>query len=50
MKGDIGVIRVYFEYIIDVFPSLGRVIENKFEILDSVVELTLIAARSPMPT
>ena len=44
MKGDIGVIREYFESLIDVFPALGRVIENEFEVLDTVVELMMIAA------
>jgi len=44
IKGDIGVIREYFESLIDVFPALGRVIANEFEVLDTVVELMMIAA------
>lgn len=44
IRGDIGVIREYFESLIDVFPALGRVIGNEFEVLDTMVELMMIAA------
>lgn len=43
IQGDIGVIREYFESLIDVFPALGRVIGNEFEVLDTMVELMMIA-------
>jgi hypothetical protein len=44
MKGDIGVIREYFASLIGVFLALGRVVGNKFEILNTVIELMLITA------
>jgi hypothetical protein len=42
--GDISVIREYFESLIEVFPALGRVIGSEFEVLDTMVELMMIAA------
>jgi hypothetical protein len=44
MKGDIGVIQEYFVSLIDVFPALGRVIGNGFEILNTFIDIMLIAA------
>lgn len=44
IRGDVGVIREYFESLIEVFPALGRVIDTEFEIVDTIVELMMIAA------
>jgi hypothetical protein len=44
IKGDVDVIREYFESLIDTFPALSRVIQNEFEVMDTVIELLMIAA------
>lgn len=43
IKGDVGVVREYFESLIEIFPALGRVIDNEFEILETVIELMMVA-------
>lgn len=44
IKGDVAVIREYFESLIDTFPALSRVIDKEFEVLDTIIELMMIAA------
>lgn len=44
INGDIGVLRDYFETLVETFPALTRIIDNEFEILDTIVELMMIAA------
>lgn len=45
MKGDVAVIRDYFENIADEsMPTLTRVIEREFGLLDTIIELLSIAA------
>ena len=44
IKGDIAVIREYFDSLTDTFPALERVIENEFGVLEAIHEMMLIAA------
>uniref|UniRef100_A0A7S4I1A8 C2 domain-containing protein n=1 Tax=Odontella aurita TaxID=265563 RepID=A0A7S4I1A8_9STRA len=44
MKGDISIMRSYFEEIAQFTPSLNRTIDNEFKILDIVYEILSIAA------
>jgi hypothetical protein len=43
IRGDINVIREFFDELADSYPSLPRVIESEFAILDTVYELLTIA-------
>ena len=43
MRGDITVMRQFFEELAGSYPSLSRLIESEFEILDTVCELLSIA-------
>jgi hypothetical protein len=44
MRGDISVMREYFESLASSYPALNRAVETEFEILDTVHELMSIAA------
>jgi len=44
MRGDVNVIREYFEGLADSMPTLVRVIEREFDLLEAVLELLAIAA------
>merc|ERR1712232_689423 len=43
MRGDIDVMREFFDELADAYPSLPRVIENEFGVLDTIYELLSIA-------
>jgi hypothetical protein len=43
IRGDITVIREFFDELADSYPSLPRVIESEFALLDTVLELLTIA-------
>lgn len=44
MRGDVQVIREYFEGLSGSMPTLGRVIEQEFDLLEAVLEILSIAA------
>lgn len=44
IRGDINVMKEYFESLAPSYPSLGRCIESEFEVLDTIHELLSIAA------
>lgn len=44
MRGDVHVIRDYFEGLAESMPTLNRLIEKEFEFLDTILELIAIAA------
>lgn len=44
MRGDVMVIREYFDGLAEGMPTLGRVITKEFEFLESIIELVAIAA------
>lgn len=44
MRGDITVMRDYFDGLTSKYPSLKRTIQNEFQVLDTVHELLMIAA------
>lgn len=44
MRGDILIIREYFEGLVEAMPTLSRVIEQEFGPLDTVIEILSIAA------
>lgn len=44
MRGDINTMKEYFQSLAPSYPSLGRVIESEFEVLDTIHELLSIAS------
>lgn len=44
MRDDVNVIREYFDSLADSMRTLGRVIENEFAVLETVIEILAIAA------
>lgn len=44
MRGDISIIREYFEGLHETMPTLGRIIEQEFDLMEAVLELISIAA------
>jgi hypothetical protein len=44
MRGDVAVIREYFDGLAETMPRLSRVIENEFAVIETVLEIVSIAA------
>lgn len=44
MRGDVLTIRDYFDGLAETFPTISRVIESEFDLLDTMVEILCIAA------